>query len=189
MKKIVMAALTGMALLPVMEVMAQGCPPPCDPYKGTTGGVRLAADIVDLVGSIFAPRTVVVAPAPQPVVVQQPVVIQQPATIVVQEPVVVQQPVVTTTVVQQPVTTTTTTVIQQPTTTVVVQQPATIVVPTYTYAYYNRVYVPYYAGWYFYSGRWCWGRPGPPPRPPQWHPNPGPAPHGGGGPHGGGYRR
>ena len=179
MKRFVMAALTGLALLPVMEAMAQGYPPPPpnrDPYKGTSGGVRLAADIVDLVGSLFAPRAVVVAPvSPPPVVVQQP-------------PVVIQQPVTTTTIVQQPagvaVQQPTVTIIQQPA--VVVQQPATVVIPAYTYAYYNNVYVPYYAGWYFYGGRWYWGRPGPAPRPPQWRPNPGPPPRGG--PHGGYHR-
>ncbi len=197
MKKFLMAALTGMALLPVMEVMAQCCPPDRDPYKGTVGGVRLAADIVDLVGSVFAPRAVVVAPAPAPVVVAPaPVVVAPAPVVVVPEPVVVQQPVTTTTtVVQQPGVTTTTTVVQQPGTTMVVQQPAAVAVPTYTYAYYNNVYVPYYAGWYYYGNRWCWGRPGPPPRMPQWRPSPrpgpgpgpGPSPYYGGG-HGG-YRR
>ena len=169
MKKLFMTALTGLALLSGMEVLAQGYPPPDrDPYKGTAGGVRLASDIVDLVASLFGQRTIVVA-APQPTVLIQP------------QPVIVQQPVTTTTtIIQQPFTTTTTTVIQQPATTIVIQQPAGVVqkIPTYTYIYYNNSYVPYYAGWYFYRGRWCWGRPGPAPRPPQWRPNPTP-PRGG----------
>ena len=98
-------------------------PPPPDHHHhhhGGNDGVRLAADIVGLVGAsvnLLAPRTTVVVPAqpvaPAPVVVQQPVV----------EPVVVQQPVVQP-VVQQPV-------VQQPAvqpqpvnnTTIIIQQP------------------------------------------------------------------
>ena len=72
MRKIVIGILTGLILTAGIGVIGQdgrNSPPPrgcedrgrsCDPYKGTTGGVRLASDIIDLVGSIFAPRAVVV---------------------------------------------------------------------------------------------------------------------------------
>ena len=168
MRKITIGILAGLILSAGIEVVGQdgrSSPPPrgcgergrsCDPYKGTVGGVRLASDIVDLVGSIFAPRAVVVAPQPTPVVVT-PVAATQ--TIVqYQQPVVVQQSVAQT--VYGP---------GQPT--VIVQT-----VPAYTYGYYNNVYVPYYSGWYYYGNRWCWGRPDPPPVPPRWRPCPPPYP-------------
>ena len=81
-----------------------------------SSGVRLAADIVGLVGNsvgllntVYSPAVVaqpVVVQQPQPVVVQQPqpVVVQQPQPVVVQQqpqPVIVQQPQPV--VVQQPV--------------------------------------------------------------------------------------
>ena len=168
MRKITIGILAGLILTAGIEVVGQdgrNSPPSrecgdrgrsCDPYKGTAGGVRLASDIVDLVGSIFAPRTEVVTPQPTPVVVQ-PIAATQ--TIVqYQRPVVVQQSVAQT--VYGP---------GQPT--VIVQT-----VPAYTYGYYNNVYVPYYSGWYYYGNRLCWGRPGPAPIPPRWRPCPPPYP-------------
>lgn len=168
MRKITIGILAGLILTTGIGVIGQdgrSSPPQrecgdrgqsCDPYKGTVGGVRLASDIVDLVGSIFAPRAVVLAPQPAPVVVQ-PVVATQ--TIVqYQQPVVVQQSVAQT--VYGP---------GEPT--VIVQT-----VPAYSYGYYQNVYVPYYGGWYYYGNRWCWGRPGPPPVPPRWRPCPPPYP-------------
>ncbi len=144
MRKITIGMLLGLILSAGIEVVGQdgrGFPPSreygnrgqgWDPYKGTAGGVRLASDIVDLVGSIFAPRAVIVAPQPVTTVVPQPVVVQQPVpqqTVQYQRPVIVQQPAVQTVY--------------------EVGQPAVIVqsVPAYTYAYYNNVYVPYYQGW------------------------------------------
>ncbi len=163
MRKITIGILAGLVLIAGIGIMGQdgrNSPPPrecgdrgrsCDPYKGTAGGVRLASDIVDLVGSIFAPRAVVIASQPTPVVVAQPVVQYQ-------QPVVIQQSVAQT--VYGP---------GQPT--VIVQT-----VPAYTYGYYQNVYVPYYGGWYYYGKRWCWGRPGPPPVPLRWRPCPPPYP-------------
>lgn len=168
MRKITIGILAGLILITGIGIMGQdgkSSPPPRDygdrgwnqdPYKGTAGGVRLASDIVDLVGSIFAPRTVVVASRPTPVVLQ-PVVAAQPI-VQYQRPVVVQQSVAQTGYGPG-----------QPT--VIVQT-----VPAYTYDYYNSVYVPYYGGWYYYGNRWCWGRPGPPPVPPRWRPCPPPYP-------------
>ena len=170
MKKFLLIVVFG-ALL-AMPVMAQWGPPCGDPYRGSAGGVRLASDIVNLVGSalnIFQPTQVVVA---QPTVVAQPVVYQQP---VVQQTVVQYAQPYQQTVVQY----------QQP---VVVET-----IPAYTYSYYNNTYVPYYNGYYYYGNRWCWGRPGPAPYyAPRWNPRPyyggggyrgGPAPM----PRGGGY--
>ncbi len=66
-----------------------------DPYKGTAGGVRLAADIVSLVRAVIAPEVVyyapppvIVAPAPPPVIVVQP----QPVIYYYPQPVVTQRP-------------------------------------------------------------------------------------------------
>lgn len=33
----------------------------------------------------------------------------------------------------------------------------TIGTPSYTYRLYNGLWVPYYKGWYYYQGKWCWG--------------------------------
>lgn len=66
-----------------------GCPPPPPPGRYYGGcyyrndGVRLAADIVSLVGaglSILNPRPVIVT-TPAQSVIQQPVVIEQPRTV------------------------------------------------------------------------------------------------------------
>lgn len=174
MRRITIVILAGLILTAGIEVFGQdgrNSPPSrgcenrgrsCDPYKGTAGGVRLASDIVDLVGSIFAPRTVVVTPQSMTTIVTQPVAVQQPVVQYVRPSIQYQQPVV----VQQSVAQT----VYGP------GQPTVIVqtVPAYTYSYYNNVYVPYYSGWYYYGNRWCWSRPGPPPVPPRWRPCPPP---------------
>lgn len=54
---------------------------------------------------------------------------------------------------------------------VVAPPPAPAVIPSYSFGYYNNVYVPMYNGWYYYENVWCWGGRGPRPmHPPRWIP-------------------
>ncbi len=47
--------------------------------------------------------------------------------------------------------------------------------PPFYYVFFYGEYVPFFEGWYYYSGRWLWGRRWPaPPEPPGWIPPPPP---------------
>ena len=172
MKKLTKAIIATTAILGVAALPVQGGPHHHHGYYHGSNGVRLAADIVDLVRAVVAPP-VVIHETTAPAVVQptyvQPTVVQP----------VVQQPTVVQPVVQQP------TVIQPgvqvvPAAPVIIQPaPVVEVTPTYSYRYYEGALLPYWRDWYYRDNSWVWGGRGPRPAPPAWRPHHNPRPHGG----------
>ena len=146
-KKII--ALSGCLIVLAGTALYAG-PPHHRHHRDKGEGVRLATDIVNLVGAslnvLTGGPTVVVTPPPPPPpapVVVAPPPPPPPAPVVVAPPPPPPPP------------------------------PPPVVVPTYSYGWYNGYWVPCYNGWYYWNSTWYWGDPGPrPPRPPAWRPDP-----------------
>ena len=122
-----------------------------DHHEPPTNGIRLAADIVNLVRAVIEPRPAPVIVEPTPTVVEK--------TIVVEKPVVVAstQKVVTTT----------------PPGTIIVTGAEEVGIPEFSYVLYEDEYIPYYEDWLYVEDEWYWVGTGTPPiTPPRWTPPP-----------------
>ena len=117
-----------------------------DYHEPPTNGIRLAADIVNLVRAIFEPL-------PAPVIVERPPAVLEKTVVVETVP-----PVVETT-----------------RNTIIVTGAEEIGIPEYRYVCYEDEYIPYYEGWLFYNDIWVWGGTGVRPAfRPNWTPPPKP---------------
>ena len=149
------AAFTAAVIL-APAAFAQG--PHGGPPPRPSNGIRLAADIVNLVRAVIEPRPAPVIVKPAPTVVEK--------TVVVEKPVVVETTPTVVATTQEVVTTTAPG-------TVIVTGAEEIGIPEYSYILYGEEYIPYYDGWLFYHDEWHWGRTEPRPfAPPKWTPPP-----------------
>ncbi len=122
-----------------------------DHHEPPANGIRLAADIVNLVRAVFEPRPAPVIVKAPPTVVEKTVVLETvPTVVAAAQEVVTAAPG-----------------------TVIVTGAEEIDIPEYNYVLYEEEFIPYYEGWLFYRDEWRWVGVDPRPiAPPRWTPPP-----------------